>query len=132
MRLVGPLIRFFGAFPVKRGEADRQAIKHSADLLKAGEVVGIFPEGQISENGELGELKGGIARIARMAGVPVVCCGLRDTQRMMPYGKVIPRPAFHTVEVTWGEPRTFGKETSAEDFLAWVRGQFLELGVRAT
>jgi len=128
MRVIGPLIKFFGAFPVKRNEADRQAIKNSVDLLKAGEVVGIFPEGQISEDGLLAELKGGVALIARMAGTPVICCGVRDTQRIIPYGQTVPRPAFHTVEVTWGEPRTFGKETSSEEFLAWVRGQFLELG----
>lgn len=130
MPVVGRLIRFFGAFPVKRGEADRQAIKRSVELLKAGEAVGIFPEGQLSETGELQELKAGVALIARLASTPVICCGLSDTQRMMPYGQVIPRPAFHTVEVVWGEARQFGKETSAEDFLAWVRGQFLELGAR--
>jgi len=128
MRVIGPVIKFFGAFPVKRDAADRQAIKNSAELLKAGEVVGIFPEGQISEDGQLAELKGGVALIARMGGSPVICCGLRDTQRIIPYGSTIPRPALRTVEAVWGEPRTFCKETSPEEFMAWVRGQFLELG----
>jgi 1-acyl-sn-glycerol-3-phosphate acyltransferase len=127
MPIVGKLIRFFGAFPVRRGEADRHAIKRSAELLRAGEAVGIFPEGQLSETGELQELKAGVALIARMAGTPVICCGINGTNRIMPYGTMIPRPSFRTVEVVWGEPRTFGKETSAEDFMAWVRGQFLEL-----
>jgi 1-acyl-sn-glycerol-3-phosphate acyltransferase len=127
MPVIGPLMKFFRAFGVKRGEPDRKALKFSADLLKAGEAVGIFPEGQLSENGELQELKPGVALIARMAGMPVICVGLTDTDRMMPYGKVIPRPAFRTVRVNWGEPRTFGKETSAEDFLAWAEGQLRSL-----
>ncbi|AIE85560.1 lysophospholipid acyltransferase family protein [Fimbriimonas ginsengisoli] len=125
--VIGRLMRFFGAFAVKRGEPDRKALKFSADLLKTGEAVGIFPEGQISEDGELQELKPGVALIARMAGTPVICVGISGSQRMMPYGKTIPRPAFRTVTLVWGEPRTFGKETSAEEFLAWVQGQFLTL-----
>ena len=38
------LLKVFGSFPVKRGEPDRKALKHAADLLKAGEAVVIFPE----------------------------------------------------------------------------------------
>lgn len=127
MPFVGRVIRFFGAFAVKRGEPDRQALKYAADLLKIGEAVGIFPEGQLSETGELQELKAGVALIARIAETPVICCGLTHTERMMPYGKVIPRPAWRTVEAIWGEPRTFPKGTPPEEFLGWVRGQLLEL-----
>jgi 1-acyl-sn-glycerol-3-phosphate acyltransferase len=127
MPVIGWLLQKFKAFGIKRGEPDRQALKYSAALLKAGEAVGIFPEGQLSENGELQELKAGIALIMRLAGTPVICCGLAGTQRMMPYGKVIPRPAFHTVEVTWGEPRTFDKDATTEDILAWATGQLQSL-----
>jgi 1-acyl-sn-glycerol-3-phosphate acyltransferase len=127
MKVVGPLIRFFGAFPVKRGEPDRNSIRHAVELLKSGEAVGVFPEGQLSEDGELQELKSGVALIVRMAQCPVICCGIRGMQKVMPYGKVIPRPAFSTVEAVWGEPRSFTKDASTEEILDWVKGQLLTL-----
>ncbi|MGV3618090.1 MAG: lysophospholipid acyltransferase family protein [Fimbriimonas sp.] len=123
------LLRIFGSFPVKRGEPDRKALKHAADLLKAGEAVVIFPEGQLSESGDLQEMKAGVALIARLsAGVPVICVGLDGTQRIIPYGKLIPRPAFRTVTVEWGEPRTFDKGTDAQEILNWISGQLRMLG----
>jgi len=126
--LIGRLQRAFGSFPVNRGAPDRAALKLSASLLHDGEAVGIFPEGQISEDGALQDVKGGVAIIIRLApGVPVICCGLKGTAKIMPYGKVIPRPAFHTVDVTWGEPRTFDKSTPTEDILGWIAGQLQEL-----
>lgn len=123
MPSVGKWIRFFGGFPVKRGEPDRQALKRAVALLKAGQAVGVFPEGQISEDGELQELKAGIALIARLADVPIICCTLEGTQRIMPYAEVWPRPAFGHVNVTWGEPRKFSKDTPPEELLAWAASQ---------
>jgi len=122
--IVGKLMRGFGAFPVKRGEPDRQALKNAASLLKDGEAVGIFPEGQLSETGELQELKAGVALVIRMAGTPVICCGLTNTERIIPYGKLVPRRAWKTVRAEWGEPHTFGKDVPAEEILAWITGQF--------
>jgi len=125
--VLGWLIRKFGGFPVKRGEADRKALKFSIDLLKAGEAVSIFPEGQLSQDGELQELKPGIALIARMSGMPVICCGLDGTNRMMPYGRLIPRLAFRATRAAWGTPRTFTKDDAPETILEWVRSELLRL-----
>ncbi len=127
MRFLGKMIRWFRAFPVKRGEPDRKALRKAVDYLRAGEAVCVFPEGELSESGELMELKAGVALIARMAGVPVICMGIRNTNRMLPYGSLIPRPAFRTLHAQWGEPRAFGKEIEAEHFLAWAEGQLREL-----
>jgi len=96
--------------------------------MNDGEAVGIFPEGQLSEDGELQEIKGGVALIIRMApGVPVICCGLKDTNKIIPYGKIVPRPAFKRIDVTWGEPRSFAKGTSVEEITGWIEGQLREL-----
>jgi 1-acyl-sn-glycerol-3-phosphate acyltransferase len=127
IKVLGFLMKAFGAFPVKRGEPDRNSIRLAVDYLKAGEAVCIFPEGQLTETGELQELKGGVALIVRMAACPVICCGLKGLDRVLPYGSVVPRPAFRRLEVTWGEVREFTKESTTEEILEWARGQLLEL-----
>jgi 1-acyl-sn-glycerol-3-phosphate acyltransferase len=130
MRLLGKVIRWFKAFPVKRGEPDKGAIGTAVELLKAGEVVCVFPEGELSETGELLPLKPGFALIVRMAQVPVICLGIDGTRRIMPYGKVIPRPAWGWVTATWGEPHTFERKAPADDIVTWVSAQLTELTER--
>lgn len=123
MKVVGSVLRYWKAFPVKRGEPDRSALKRAAELAKEGHVVCIYPEGQLSENGELQELKSGIALIIRMAGVPVICLGIRNTNLILPYGSLIPRPALRFVRTEWGEPHQFPSGVSTEEVLGWAEGQ---------
>lgn len=123
MKLLGRVIRWFSAFPVKRGEPDRAAMRHAVELLKLGECVCVFPEGQLSEDGRLQELKPGIALIIRQSGATVICCGLSNTNRIMPYGKVTPRISWHKTPVVWGEPRQFTKESTTEEILEWAHGE---------
>lgn len=125
--VIGALMRYFQAFPVKRGEPDRGALKFSATVLKSGEAVGVFPEGQLSESGKLLEMKAGVALIVRMANVPVICLGLTGTQRIMPYAKVVPRPAFHRVDARWGQARSFTKESTPEEILGWIESELRSL-----
>ncbi|HWA82043.1 MAG TPA: lysophospholipid acyltransferase family protein [Fimbriimonadaceae bacterium] len=127
IRLLGKMIRWFQTFPVKRGEPDRASMRFAIELLKMGESVCVFPEGQLSEAGELQELKAGIALIIRQAKAPVICCGLRNTNKVMPYGRLIPRLSWSRVWVNWGEVREFGKDASTEEVLEWVTGQLRDL-----
>jgi 1-acyl-sn-glycerol-3-phosphate acyltransferase len=127
MPLVGSVLRLVDAFPVKRGEPDRAALRRAAELLKIGEAVCVFPEGQLTETGDLQEIKPGVALIIRMSGAPVICLGLKNTDRMMPYGSVIPRPTSAKVSAMWGEVRSFNKEDSVEEITGWVAGQLREL-----
>ncbi|HTK08612.1 MAG TPA: lysophospholipid acyltransferase family protein [Ktedonobacteraceae bacterium] len=69
---VGWLVRFLGAFPVKRGEGDRRAIKAADDQLKKGKIFVIFPEGTRSKIGVLGKAYAGLGMIALRSGVPVI------------------------------------------------------------
>lgn len=66
------LIRILKAFPVKRGMADRSAIRTAITLLENGELMGLFPEGTRSKTGQLGNPEAGVAMIAVKAGVPVI------------------------------------------------------------
>ena len=66
------LLTNFGAFPVNREKADRQAIRTALKLLEEGKVVGIFPEGTRSHSGELLQPHLGAAMLAVKAQAPVV------------------------------------------------------------
>jgi len=123
MRGVGAVIRFFQAFPIRRGEPDKGALRYAIDLLKAGECVGIFPEGRLSETGELLPLAPGVALVARSAGVPVLPCRLRGTNGFMPYGKVVPQSSPDAIEVEFGMPRTFDHHESADAILTWMASE---------
>lgn len=120
MPVLGWALRMFRAFPVKRGEPDRSALRQAAETAKAGHAVCVFPEGQLSSDGKLKELKPGSALVVKLAGVPVICCGLRRTNAIMPYGKILPRPAWGWVSASWGQVRTFDRKDSVEDIVAWA------------
>jgi 1-acyl-sn-glycerol-3-phosphate acyltransferase len=68
----GWLVRFLGAFPVRRGEADRQAIRAAGEQLKQGKTFIIFPEGTRSKTHTMAKGNAGVGMIALRAGVPVV------------------------------------------------------------
>ena len=123
MGLLGPLIRWYDAFPVKRGAPDRAAIRRAVETLKGGGVVCVFPEGRLSKTGELLPLEAGAMLIARMADVPIVCCRVDGTQRVMPYGLSIPRPAFHWMKVRFGSPRRIEEGGSVEAMMEWVKNE---------
>jgi 1-acyl-sn-glycerol-3-phosphate acyltransferase len=127
MKILPIFMRFFRSFPVKRGEPDRAALKHAIELLRTGNAVGVFPEGELSETGELLSIKPGIALIARQAKVTVMCVGLTGTNRMLPYGKRIPRPAFHSVWVRWGVPWQPDEHLDTDAFCERVRQELIEL-----
>jgi len=60
----GPFVRWFGAFPVRRGELDREAIRQAMEILDAGLALGMFPEGRRSPNSGLIQAEPGTALIA--------------------------------------------------------------------
>jgi 1-acyl-sn-glycerol-3-phosphate acyltransferase len=70
--LIGWTLRASGAFGVRRGEGDREAVRVAIDAAAAGSLIGIFPEGGLRHGGPLGELHRGAALIALRAGVPLI------------------------------------------------------------
>jgi 1-acyl-sn-glycerol-3-phosphate acyltransferase len=127
MKIIGPMLKWWGGFAVRRGEPDRSALRIAAELAKKGSAVGIYPEGQLSEDGQLQEIRPGVALIIKLSGAPVICCGLKHTDKIIPYGSVIPRPAFRRVFATWGEATTFNKEASNEEIVSWIEAEFRRL-----
>ena len=81
--------------PVKRGQRDIQAIDRCADAARSGKVVMIFPEGTRSRDGKMLQGRGGTARIALRAGVPIVPMAITGTQSKL---------LFSTRHLTIGKP----------------------------
>ncbi|WP_114452880.1 lysophospholipid acyltransferase family protein [Halopolyspora algeriensis] len=100
----GPLgwfLRRIGQLPVRRGEADRTPLMAAMRVLRAGGLVGVFPEGTRSD-GAVANAQHGAAWLARTAGaqvLPVVCRGTRR-----PEGRK--RRFRPKVDVLFGEPVT--------------------------
>jgi 1-acyl-sn-glycerol-3-phosphate acyltransferase len=85
-----PILRFGGAFEVRRGEGDTKAIETAVRLAKEGEVVAIFPEGTRRTKG-LGKKRQarphtGAARVALEAGVPLIPAAIAGTDRITRLG----------------------------------------------
>jgi len=80
------IIRKFYAFPVHREGLDRTAICNAVNLLRAGELVTMFPEGTRSPDGKLQDASRGAAFIANMADVPIIPCALVGTDKVLPRG----------------------------------------------
>jgi 1-acyl-sn-glycerol-3-phosphate acyltransferase len=73
---VGRVIPHLGAFPVERGRVDRTALQTATDLLTAGEVVAMFPEGDDSP-GPPAPFEAGAGFVAMRSGAPVVPAAVR-------------------------------------------------------
>lgn len=106
--LFGWLLRQLGAFPVNRHRINLQAFKRAASLLKAGEIVAIFPEGTRGDGVQLRSAKPGIGLIAARTGAPVIPVLHRGTEKVLPRGTWLPRP--HRITVKFGAPFRFPEE----------------------
>jgi 1-acyl-sn-glycerol-3-phosphate acyltransferase len=90
-RWLGPLLRDAGTFPVRRGEADTDALRTALALLDEGEIVAMFPEGTRAKKGRRKKFAPtphpGTARIALAAGVPLVPAAIGGTERLLRPGR---------------------------------------------
>jgi 1-acyl-sn-glycerol-3-phosphate acyltransferase len=86
------LLNGAGAFPVRRGQADLEAIETGATLARSGHVVAMFPEGTRQRKGlrkrHEARPRTGAARIALDAGVPLVPAAIRGTDRLARLGRL--------------------------------------------
>jgi 1-acyl-sn-glycerol-3-phosphate acyltransferase len=86
-RLVGAAMESFGAFPVERGTGDTTALSRAAELLRQGDVLGIFPQGTSKRLAQRPYHRGA-ARLALSTGAPLVPVGMTATRRLpSPWGR---------------------------------------------
>ena len=79
--VVGFLLRAIGAFPVRRGEADRGALQMALNVVAAGQPLGFFVEGHRSESGQLIRGRPGVAYVAQRSDAPLIPLAVSGTKR---------------------------------------------------
>jgi 1-acyl-sn-glycerol-3-phosphate acyltransferase len=89
---LGAFISACGAFRVRRGEADQEAIATAVRLAREGHAIAMFPEGTRRRKGlrktRQPTWHSGAARIAIEAGVPLIPVGIRGTDELSRLGKL--------------------------------------------
>jgi 1-acyl-sn-glycerol-3-phosphate acyltransferase len=97
--VLGPLLRAGGAFPVRRGEGDIEAIETAVRICREGGIVAMFPEGTRQVKGLRKKFehrpRTGSARIALAARVPLVPAAIKGTDRLSRLARV---------KVAYGDP----------------------------
>jgi 1-acyl-sn-glycerol-3-phosphate acyltransferase len=104
-------VRLLGAFPVKRGEGDRQALHTAEEQLKKGNILVMFPEGTRSRTRTLAKGHAGLGMIALRTGVPVVPVAIWGSEKVSKEFR--PR-----VTICYGNPIVFkprGAKITRED-----------------
>lgn len=89
-------IELYGAYPVKRGSADRSAIRAAINCLSQGWAVGLFLQGTRTTDARITDPKLGAALIAAKANVPILPVSLWGTEAIFVKGSPVP----HSVPVT--------------------------------
>ncbi len=112
-RRAGWLASSLGAFPVNRGQADREAIATCIRILEAGEPLTLFPEGERKDGPAVHPLFSGAAYVAARTGVPIIPIGIGGSARVMPRHAKMIHP--HKVCVVIGEPIVVGDPEHAAE-----------------
>jgi len=96
---LGEFARSLGAFPVRRGESDREAVRTMRQIVRDGHALGLFVEGT-RQPGVLGRAQPGAAMVAINEEVPVIPVAIHGSHRWR-FWNLAP------VSVAWGQPMTF-------------------------
>jgi 1-acyl-sn-glycerol-3-phosphate acyltransferase len=126
-KLAGPLMRGMHHICVDRSSGSASFVA-ALRALKAGEIIGIFPEGTVSKSFEIKELKTGVIRMAMAAGVPVIPTIIWGSQRIWTKGvrRNLKRNKF-PIFVTFGEPLLFAKDADVEAGEAQLRAIMIKM-----
>jgi 1-acyl-sn-glycerol-3-phosphate acyltransferase len=101
MPLVGEVLTWTGAFPVRRGEGDRESLRQAREIAREGHMVGVFVEGTRQRFGYPGEVLPGATMIALQEGVPIIPCGI--------YSFGWTRNNRMPCALVWGDPVDLGR-----------------------
>ena len=99
-------------FRVKRGAADRSAIKTAAKVLKEGHCIALFPEGTRSRSGRMRKAEPGVALIAKLSGAVVIPAAISGSDRILNKGCFLPK-----LKLSFGTPMKYTAEKADKESL---------------
>lgn len=109
----GPFIRSQGAFPVRRGGADRDAFRMAREILARGDALLMFPEGTRSLDGLLGRGWPGAGRLGLEPGVTIVPAAVWGSQRRLGPARVVFGPPLDLSDLGEG-PRAARSQAAVD------------------
>jgi 1-acyl-sn-glycerol-3-phosphate acyltransferase len=101
IKVLRRIITFYNAFPVNRGNIDMKLISTSLRVLKAEQVLGVFPEGTRSVDGKIREGQRGVGLISFMAKAPILTMAISNTNKIVQ--KPRKRLFFPKVKLIFGD-----------------------------
>lgn len=101
-RPLGWLFSALGGFPVRRGMADREALRRAVEVLRSGQALVVFPEGTRRSGPVVQEIFEGAAYLSLRTGAPIVPVGIGGSEGAMPRGARL--PARVKIHMIVGEP----------------------------
>jgi 1-acyl-sn-glycerol-3-phosphate acyltransferase len=128
---VGFMLRNTYVMPINRDSASTASIREATRRMQHGFLVGIFPEGTRSDDGQLGELKPGFIALLRHGKVPVVPVGVSGAGRALPRGgKYLRRGRIRVVygrPIEWPELEPLTWRGREGELLSFIRQRMLEV-----
>jgi len=113
-RWQGFLLCRVGAFPIRRGESDEEAMRTAREVLQRGGTICIFPEGTRIRTGSLSTPKRGVGRLALQTGASIIPVAVTGTEHVRRGWSVRPRK----VRMRFGRPMTFPRAERPSPALA--------------
>ena len=104
---VGQFLMHVGQISLNRREIDPQAIRRAVQVLRAGKLLAVFPEG-VRSGGEVAWAKGGAAYLAMVSGAPIVPVAILGTREPGQHKNQMPR-LRRPIHVVYGEPFTVAR-----------------------
>ncbi|MBD2498403.1 1-acyl-sn-glycerol-3-phosphate acyltransferase [Nostoc sp. FACHB-280] len=92
-------MKLYGAYPVSRGSADRNAIRAALECLENGWAVGVFLQGTRTPDGRITDPKKGAALLAAKAQAPILPVSLWGSEGILEKGSSIPRAVPLTIRI---------------------------------
>jgi 1-acyl-sn-glycerol-3-phosphate acyltransferase len=102
-RFVSAILGFVNSFPVNRHGVGRSSIGKAAEVLKAGSVFGIFPEGTRSADGEIGETRRGVGLVSYLGNAPILPIAIYNSEKVPHENTDSKKYLFLKVKIIFGE-----------------------------